>query len=123
MFKFPEQHRVRTGNFVSYEGGDGIFIIPHYRITGYYFTVVASKGAGWYHVSVTVRPKKNGEPTRCPTWEEMCFIKDTFWDETDAVVQYHPPKSKYVNMHKYCLHLWQPIGRDIPVPDSILVGL
>lgn len=32
-------------------------------------------------------------------------------------------KDKHLNNHDHCLHLWRPIGKDFPVPDSILVGV
>jgi hypothetical protein len=76
----------------------------------------ASDGYKWEHVSVSTHD-------RIPTWEEMCFIKDLFWDAEDTVIQFHPPKSEYVNQHPYTLHLWRPIGAEIPRPDSILVGI
>lgn len=53
------------------------------------------------HVSVVVSNK------RTPTWEEMCFVKDIFWDDTDEVIQIHPKKSEYCNLHTTCLHLWR----------------
>lgn len=37
--------------------------------------------------------------------------------------QYHPPKSAYVNNHPNCLHLWRPIGIEMPRPPSIMVGI
>ncbi|MCR4532718.1 hypothetical protein NUV62_17465 [Acinetobacter venetianus] len=70
---------------------------------------------GWEHVSVSL-------PARCPTWEEMCFIKSLFWGEDDCVIQYHPPKSDYVNNHQYCLHMWRPIEQSLPTPPSFMVG-
>ena len=69
----------------------------------------------WEHVSVSLA-------TRCPTWPEMCLIKQLFWDDEEAVMELHPPRSQYVNFHKYALHLWRPIGVAIPQPPSILVG-
>lgn len=95
---------------------NGAFRIPCHRgKKPVLLHVIASDGYGWEHVSVSL-------PHRTPTWDEMCFIKDVFWDETDMVVQYHPPKSEYINCHPYCLHLWRPIGQVIPAPESILVG-
>ena len=44
-------------------------------------------------------------------------------DIADFGVQYHPPKSEYVNNHKYCLHLWRPISGDIIYPHKSLVGV
>ena len=59
---------------------------------------------------------------RCPTWEEMCMIKDIFWGEEECVVEYHPPRSQYVNRHPYCLHLWKKIGEEFETPPKEYVG-
>lgn len=77
--------------------------------------VIFSWGEGWDHVSVSF-------PNRCPSWDEMCQIKDMFFDEDECVVQYHPAKKDYVNRHPYCLHLWRPQGVEIVTPPKILVG-
>ena len=53
----------------------------------------------------------------------MCFVKDLFWDEEEMVMQLHPPKSKWINNHPYCLHLWRPTKETIPAPPQIAVGL
>jgi hypothetical protein len=114
-FHVPEKFRVRKGLAATDEryGNNGAFIcIVRHRQK---LNVIASEGMGWQHVSVS-------RVDRCPTWEEMCQVKDIFWDDTDCVVQYHPPKSNYVNNHPYCLHLWRPIGIELPRPDSIFVG-
>ena len=78
--------------------------------------VIASFGGGWDHVSVSLR-------NRCPTWDEMCFIKNMFFEENECVIQYHPPKSEYVNNHPYVLHMWKPQQAIIPMPPSIMVGI
>ena len=82
---------------------------------------------GWEHVSIHVEQQPTtgwGKSTnRTPTWSEMGMIKDLFWDEQDCVVQFHPPKSEYVNNHKTTLHLWRSTRQDFPMPDSILVGI
>lgn len=77
--------------------------------------MVEVNGERWEHVSVSVKPEL-GKKARCPTWEEMCFVKDLFWAEDEAVIQYHPPEEVYVNLHPHTLHLWKPIGREVPVP-------
>ncbi|MGN1303754.1 MAG: hypothetical protein ACI4YB_01835 [Oscillospiraceae bacterium] len=74
-------------------------------------SVVFSWGGGWEHVSVSF-------PNRTPTWDEMCRVKDIFWNDDECVVQYHPPKSEYVNFHPYCLHLWRKIGEEYPMPPK-----
>lgn len=63
--------------------------------------VQASNGCGWDHVSVSL-------PTRCPTWEEMCWIKDKFFLPEEPAMQLHPPKSDYRSYHDFCLHIWRP---------------
>ena len=70
---------------------------------------------GWEHVSVSTK-------SRCPTWEEMCFVKELFWLPEELVVQYHMPAAENVNIHDYCLHLWRNIYQTYPTPPSIFVG-
>lgn len=53
----------------------------------------------------------------------MCKVKDLFWGEEDCVVQFHPPKSVYVNNHEFVLHLWRKIGSQFETPPGILVGI
>lgn len=114
MIKFPEQHRIRTGVMSSATGDDfGAFRVK--LPCGEWCGVIASAGPEWEHVSASL-------PYRCPTWHEMCFVKRLFWSDDDCVVQYHPPKAEYVNCHPYCLHLWRPIGIELPRPPTWMVG-
>ena len=115
-FKVPNEKRVITGMFSSTAeyGNNGAF---RFKVDGKEFLVIASDGKGWEHASVTLnRP-------RCPTWEEMCMIKEMFWDEEDCVIQYHPPKHDWISNSKYCLHLWRPIGIELPRPPNFMVGI
>ena len=73
------------------------------------------EGATWEHVSVSCKH-------RTPNWLEMCFVKDLFWTEDEWVVQFHPPKSQYVNHHPFCLHLWRPTHAELVTPPSWMVG-
>ncbi len=66
-------------------------------------SVIASCDNGTNHVSVSLE-------NRTPTWLEMCFIKDLFFDAEEICVQVHPKRSQYVNAHEHCLHLWQATG-------------
>lgn len=115
-FHVPEKFRVLNGLMGSDAtyGNNGAFIVTlkHAQTV----QVIASSGMGWEHVSVSRKD-------RCPTWDEMCQIKNIFWDEEDCCIQFHPAKSEYVNNHPYCLHIWRPLDAIIPIPDSILVGL
>jgi len=51
----------------------------------------------------------------------MCYIKDLFWMPEECVIQYHPPKSKYKNLHPDVLHLWRPTEVEIPLPPREFV--
>lgn len=112
--------RVRSGNLGSDDsyGMNGAFLVP--GPCGLSLKIIATDGVeydadNWEHVSVSTKH-------RVPNWVEMCFVKDLFWDEEEAVMQLHPPKSDYVNHHPFCLHLWRPLNQTIPLPPSILVG-
>ena len=107
-FRFPKRHPMYSD--ASY-GNNGAFLISLSRE----LHAVASDGGGWEHVSISA---ENGPPT----WAEMCEVKALFWDDDDCVVQYHPPKRDYVNYHPNCLHLWRPVGVEIPRPPIIFVG-
>lgn len=119
MFHVPNNWRVRGHHDLASsdaDGNNGMFVIPAGLRRPMAMRCVASDGIGWEHVSVSVSG-------RCPTWEEMCYVKSVFWDPEDVVLQYHPRESDYVNNHPYCLHLWRPIGVVIPTPPSIAVGV
>lgn len=114
-----DKYRDREGERRCYgrygDGGNGVFKVYVGRRS---FNVIASSDLGWEHVSVS---PGNSRRKTCPTWEEMCAIKDMFFGEDERVVQYHPPKSEYVNRHPYCLHLWRPKEERLPYPPKLFV--
>jgi len=75
-------------------------------------------GENWEHVSVSVEGNK-----RCPNWQEMCAVKDWFWNDDETVIQFHPDKKSYVNCHPHTLHLWKHrFNQFAPLPNPWLVG-
>jgi len=100
---------------VNGDSGNGCFKV---YVNGRSFKVIGSNGGGWEHVSVSPWSEKRKS---CPTWEEMCAIKDMFFDSEERVVEYHPPRSEYINNHPYCLHLWRYTAGDLPHPPTIFV--
>lgn len=76
----------------------GAFAIPN---GGLRLRVIVSAGGGWDHVSVSL-------PTRCPTWEEMSYVKKLFFHPDETVMQLHVPEQQHINCHPHCLHLWRP---------------
>lgn len=116
---YLNNYRLKADELMLYGvNGDGTCGIFKVFVHGKSFRVVASSGGGWDHVSVSP-----GNPNRqkCPTWEEMCAIKDMFFEKEEVAIQYHPAESEYVNMHPYCLHLWRPQARFMPTPPKIFV--
>lgn len=99
---------------LAYYGGPGddtcgAFLLPR----GLF--VIASVGEGWDHVSVSRKD-------RCPSWEEMVFVKRSFFCDDEWAMELHPPKASNISVHPYCLHLWRPIGTDIPLPPESTVA-
>lgn len=120
MFQVPEKYRIAEGQMGSDAsfGNNGCFALPS-TIGNRVLMVIASDGMGWEHVSIHAR---QGRQAMIPAWNEMCYVKNLFWDEQDVVMQLHPAKSEYVNNHAHVLHLWRPTDTAIPTPPSILVG-
>ena len=122
-FHVPGQYRVSDGMMASdaNDGNNGAFDLPFGEWRAF---VVASDGSGWEHVSVHLyKLGHHGHGKQAtPNWTQMCEIKDRFWDDEDVVLQFHPRRSEYVNFHAHTLHLWRPVGVEIPTPAPILVG-
>lgn len=117
MFAVPHQFRVQDPRLPFEQTAEncpdfGAFMLPP-KIGNRRVFTIASNGMGWEHVSVSVR---QGKHVLTPNWEEMVYVKATFWGEEDCVIEYHPPKSDYVNLHPNVLHLWRPIGIEVPRP-------
>lgn len=104
----PEQYVTKPGQ------PEGVFMFPRLSV---YLKVIVTPGDNehpWEHVSVSVAD-------RVPTWSEMCFVKDQFWDDDETVFQFHPAKKDYVNIHQFVLHLWKPLMVNIPLPPRVMV--
>jgi hypothetical protein len=115
-----ENGRIVNGYMASTKdmGPYGAFMV--HGPCGCGLAIVASAGdeaitEGWEHVSVSTTH-------RPPNWQEMCFVKNLFWDAEECVIQFHPPQSVYVNNHPHCLHLWKP-PYVIGLPPEVLVGV
>ena len=120
MLKYPEslRHTNVPDFFKTVAGGPGPFMIRLDEGRGD-ICIIAATGEGWEHVSCHI--KMPDGTSRIPSWMEMCLVKNIFWEPEDCVIQYHPPRSQYVNISDYTLHLWRPIGQTIPLPPKILV--
>lgn len=115
-FETLNKYRERNGFFKSNDNDEhGLFFIK--TIKGDVLKVLSSGWSNqeWYHVSVSL-------PNRCPTWQEMCLVKELFYGDNIAI-QYHPKKEEYVNNHPYCLHLWRNMIDEVKTPHHSLVGI
>jgi hypothetical protein len=118
---FLNKCRIRNAVWKSddSDGMNGTFIIPYLQFK---LGCIASDQCGWEHVSVTDQTTAKSKKT-CPTWEMMCRVKRAFWDDEECVIEYHVPMIEWINEHPGCLHLWKPIGIEIPRPPALFVGL
>lgn len=109
-----EKLRVKSGPLGSTvdAGNNGAFHIPYADKTLY---VIISDGMGWDHISVSTT-------YRCPTWEEMNFIKNLFFDSWETVVQFHPRHDQYVNCCDTCLHMWKKQGHEYQLPPKNMLA-
>ncbi len=58
-------------------------------------------GSGeWEHVCIT-------HENSIPEYEELVKLKEIAWKTSEIAMQVHPPKSEYVNIDQYALHLWR----------------
>jgi len=122
----PQMERARYFNPALREtpgdGPMGDFIIAPF---GDRMVIVASDGRDWdecglaypvwEHVSVSLK-------RRCPTWKEMEWVRDQFWEPDELVLQFSIPRAQHISHHANCLHLWKPVGVTIPLPPTITVA-
>lgn len=52
----------------------------------------------WWHLSMS-------RPNKYIPYEEICYVKDIFFGDVKALWIF-PEKKYYVNIHKYCFHLF-----------------
>ncbi len=99
----------------------GSFLIPR---QGTHLRVIACDASDpnypWEHVSCHAYDPFFRKQ-RTPNWDEMCYLKSLFWDDTECVVQFHPATTDHICIHDHVLHLWKPINETIPMPPKICV--
>ena len=67
------------------------------------FCVIGENEDGWEHVSVS------RDDCKTPTWEQMCKVKETFWNDDEVVLQFHSGKDEGIGEIEI-LHLWRPVS-------------
>lgn len=113
-----DKYRNTSKKVTDYFGGVGddycgAFNVPS-PSTGEILFVLASNNMGWEHVSVS-------HETRCPTWEEMDYVKRLFFKPTETAMQLHVAEKNHISVHPNCLHLWRPKKGGVPLPPKEFV--
>jgi len=93
---------------------NGCFVYKNPALVGPVLRVIAGRGHGWDHVSVSLAE-------RCPIWAEMEWVKRRFFKEDEVAFQLHVPPKDHISVHPYTLHLWRPLNERIPMPPSYMV--
>lgn len=126
-----EHYRIESGPLASPPGARwGRFLIPVDKVAAPTPTfgkvrIILDDGrdTGWEHVSISISKGQGPENDETPEWPLMDWAKNVFWEDEEAVFQFHPPESEYVNTHPHVLHLWRPVDGEFPRPPSSLVGI
>lgn len=104
--------RYRTPHPVTGELGDernGLFIVKAMGLK-----MICSVGMGWEHLSVS-------RSSRVPSYDDLVWCKNQFWDPEDCIMQLMVPASEHINVNNNTLHLWRPLNEKIPRPPWIMV--
>ena len=77
------------------------YIVKHRGVKLMY--IVGENENSWEHVSVS------RDDCKTPTWEQMCKVKETFWNDDEVVLQFHSRKDEGIGKIE-TLHLWRPVS-------------
>ncbi len=106
----------KTSNLIIHKnteaGGSGLIVYGSLKNCS---VMWGRKEGGLYdHVSIS--------PTnRIPTWNELCKVKDMFFKDDEECYLVFPKKEQYVNLDKYCMHIWRDASEDIH-PEKQIPG-
>jgi hypothetical protein len=92
---------------------NGAFVLPNgHPASSLVLRVIASSEGGWDHVSVSTK-------TRCPSWAEMAYVRELFFEPHEIAVQFGLSQNgpvPYINDHPFCLHWWRAHDVAYPMP-------
>lgn len=94
--------------------GPNVYRSIHERLSAILSVEREQDGKRWLHVSLA-------HASRLPTWDELRRVKLWLMGPEARALSVLPPESEYVNVHPYCLHLWQCLDGDV-IPDFRIDG-
>ena len=65
-----------------------------------YSRSVMKNGSEWHHISLS-------RPDRLPSWSDVAKVKEDFLGTGGDAIHVIPKKRDHVNVHQYCLHIWE----------------
>lgn len=89
-----------------------------------YYLVKFSQTQDFQRVNVSLLDNDKKMIYRFPTWDEMCEVKETYFDPNWAAIEVHNYKTE-MNMKKkedYSIDIWMPFTKELPLPPTFLVG-
>lgn len=84
----------------AYRSEDGLVVIMS--------RAVEQDGREWTHLSFSRR-------SRMPSYRDMVLVKSVFIGPDKDAIMVLPRKSRHVNIHEHCLHLFT--TEEMPLPD------
>ena len=74
------------------------------------------KGVEWLHVSFSRK-------SRIPDYKDIQLVRKDFIGTDKKSIMVFPDEAHYVNIAKYCLHLWYSAANPIPDFDVEIMGM
>jgi len=72
--------------------------------------VLVSNDGGLWHLSISRKD-------RLPNYDEVKYARYAYLPDDITVAQLFPPKTDFVNMHQFCLHLWELAAPELWLPS------
>lgn len=110
-----KQTKVSIYNIISKDADD---YIRFYDFNGLHVIVSPVKydGTEWLHVSFSRK-------SRIPDYKDIQLVRKDFIGTDKKSIMVFPDEAHYVNIAKYCLHLWYSVANPIPDFDSEIFGM
>ena len=90
------------GDFTSGESSAATYRNKGMGLVVLFSLSTMNDGTYFVHCSLSRR-------SRLPSWQDVKVVKDAFLGEDVEAFHVLPKKEEYINLHPFCLHLWQPI--------------
>lgn len=87
-----------------------------------YYNISIIQTNDWKRIQVSLLNWWHQQLKVFPTWDEMCAIKDIFFNDDEAIIEIHPSDEYKIYEKDYTIDLWKPLNKELPLPNPDLVG-